>query len=260
MSLKVNFKTLKNLKDLVPEPVPAYKSFPDWYSKLPKNKSNCPFASIGNNLFNIQFNGSGGISGCLGIQDFLKYGYLIPSWTTFVFRERPDGELHINWLESPLTQTYQIHGEDQFPTMKNMPSYGHFCKINTPWIIQTSPGVSCLITHPIWHRNNNFTTSTGIFHTDKSPLTLPWFFEWNHKIKSQMFLDDTFETESQVIERNEPVILIIPFYRKNFNHSIEYIDEQEFRKLNLIQYHNTHKSKTDDLYRKFRKSLGSLFK
>jgi len=259
MSLKVTFKTLKNLKELVPEPVPAYKSFPDWFSKLPKKSSKCPFSAIGNNLFNLQFSGSSGISGCLGIQDFLKTGYIIPSWTTFVFRENFDGQLHLNWLENPLNQTYQIHGSDQYFEMKNPPIYNHFCKLNTPWIIQTQPGVSCLITNPVWHRNTSFTTSTGIYHTDKAPLTLPWFFEWNYKIKNQMFLED-FETDKQVIERNEPVILIIPFYRKNYSSKIEYIDENEFRKLNLIQYHDTHKSKTDDIYRKFRKSLGILFK
>lgn len=259
MSLKITFKTLQTLKDLVPEPVPAYKSFPEWFSKLPKSSSKCPFSAVGGNLFNLQFSASNGIAGCLGIQDFLKTGYIIPSWTTFIFRENFDGQLYLNWPENPLHQTYQMHGEDQYFQMKNPPVYDHFCKLNTPWIIKTQPGVSCLITHPVWHRNTSFTTSTGIYHTDKVPLTLPWFFEWNYKIESQMFLDE-LNTEKQVIERNEPLMLIIPFYRKNYTSEVQYIDEHEFKKLNLIQYNNTHKSKTDDLYRKFRKSLGILFK
>jgi len=260
MSLKISFKTSKNFEGIIPEPIPAYKCFPEWFSSLPKSTSKCPFAAFGENIYNLQYNPKNGIGGCLGIQDFLKFGYIIPSWSSFVFREDFDGKLYVNWVGNPVPTNYTIHGSEQFSTMKNPPLYDHFGKIDTPWIIETSPGVSCLITDPIWHRNKNFTTSTGIFHTDKSPLGLPWFFEWNYKIDSQMSLGEDFSLEDQVIDVNQPLILIIPFYRKNFESKVQYIDGDEFTKMKLIQCAKTHKITVDGPYRKFRKMLKILFK
>jgi|TARA_R100000479_G_scaffold122907_1_gene63373 hypothetical protein len=258
MSLNIEFKTIERLKGLVPEPVPAYKAYPDWFQELPKKDSKCPFAFLNNNPYQLQFY-NGNVTGCIGIQDFFKLGYIIPNWAHFVFRE-DNGSLVPNWLESPYSMNYKTHNmEEQFPTMKNPPTYKHFSKVLSPWIIQTSPGVSCLITHPVWHRNKNFTTATGVFHTDQSPLTLPWFFEWNVKIKNGLSVNEGFEVENQCIEREEPLMLVIPFYRKKFNSHVEYVSENEYDRLNKVQAAKTHKIISDDPYRKFRKSIQRLF-
>jgi len=260
VSLKITFTTTNYYKDLVPEPLPAYKKFPEWFSNLPKNNSSkCPFTAVQNNILNLQYAKSNSMANCIGIQDFLKTGYIVPSWSSFIFREDYDGELYVNWMENPLNQSISSSGMDQFYGMKNPPIYNNFFKFSTPWIVQTQPGVSCLITNPIWHRNTSFTTSTGIFHTDKSPLSLPWFFEWNYKIKNKMNIND-IDVENQVIDREEPIMLIIPFYRKTYRSEVKYVDEKEYDRLNKLQFHATHKFKSEDLYRKFRRKLGILFR
>jgi hypothetical protein len=259
MSLKIEFITKNYLKDIVSEPIPAYKFFPKWYQELPKKTSKCPFR-FDKSPYNIQYDSKLGIKGCLGIQDFLKVGYIIPSWSNFIFREDINESLYVNWLENPWPNEYVNHEMNQFPSMNNPPIYKHFGKLLTPWIIKTSPGVSCLITNPVWHRKQSFTTSTGIFHTDQTTLHLPWFFEWNYKIESGMDLD-TMSYESQVIEKGDPLILIIPFYRKQFESSVKYVDEKDFDHFIMKQSVRTHNLKfNDDLYRSFRKKLGRLFK
>lgn len=259
MSLEIVFKTSKNLEGLIPEPVPAYKQFPEWFAKIPKSTSKCPFSTFNDDIYQLTYNIRNEIGGCIGIQDFLKLGYIIPNWTTLVFRENFDGNLYVNWFENITSMEYEPHTQKLFSTMKNPPIYGHFGRIRTPWVIQTSPGVSCLITHPIWHRNKNFTTCTGVFHTDKSPLALPWYFEWDYKIQSKMSLDESFDLENQVVDRNEPIILIIPFYRKNFQSKIEYVEDGIFNKFKYMQRLNTTKIKTEDIYRKFRRTMNNLF-
>lgn len=258
MSLNIEFFAKKNLQHIIPEPVPAYKFFPKWFQELPKKESKCPFR-FNNSVYDISYDSKLGIKGCLGIQDFLKQGYIIPSWSNFIFREDNDQSLFVNWIENPCETKYEPHEMIQFPTMNNPPTYKHFGKMTSPWIIKTSPGVSCMITDPVWHRQKYFTTSTGVFHTDKSPLSLPWFFEWNYKITSGMDLD-SMSFENQVIERGDPIILIIPFYRKEYTSKINYVDDDKINYLSVLQSVSTHHIKNDDIYRSFRKSLGRLFK
>lgn len=259
MSLKINFYCNEKYSGCVPEPIPASKKFPKWFSEMPLNKKRKLVVNEGN-IYDIRRNeDDANIKGCLGISEFLNTGYIIPSWADFIFREQDDGNLYVNWLENYFDETnLKIHGEEQYFTMPNKPIYGHFGKIPTPWSIKTDKGVSCLITHPIWH-NKSFTSSTAIVHTDQTPLRLAWFFEWNYKIQTKMDVDN-MDYERQVISKGEPIILIIPFYRKKFSHKINYISEELFERLEDRQHHSTHKSITGSCpYIEFRKTLGKLF-
>lgn len=267
MSLDIEFITFREYEGSIPEPQSAIKRFPQWFSQLksPSKKSRCPFGfKSKDNLYDIELKDvNTTIKNCLGIQDFLKTGYIIPSWCHFIFREDVNGGMYINWVESPFPTSYHAHHLDTFKDIKNPPNYDSFHKIETPWIIKTGKGVSCLITHPVWHRNNIFTTSTGIFHTDVSPLNIPWIFEYNQKINSGLSLDreDGFNSNIQVIEKDEPIMLIIPFLRKEFKSKVEYVDQCEFNRLGHTQLYQTHHGiNFESPYGKFRKKIGNLFR
>jgi hypothetical protein len=260
MSLEIQFICKESHRDIIPEPVSADKAFPNWFAEMPK-QSKCPFAFLTeDNIYDLKHNRRENVAGCRGIVDFLKLGYIIPSWDNFVFREDEDGSLYVNWLYSGEDTNYSMHLEDQYQTMPNKPLYGHFSKITTPWLVKTSPGVSCLVTHPVWHKDTPFTTSTGVFHTDKSPMELHWFFEWNYKIQSGMSLED-MDVDNQTVDVGDPIVLIIPFYRKNFSSVTKYVSSDEFDRLKRSIFFNTHPlMKFNDPYSKFRKTLGRMFK
>lgn len=258
MGLRVNFYCKEKYKDRVPEPVESSKLFPKWFSNLPLNDAKY-FAD--GSIYNLKLNGEGNnIKKCLGITDFLNTGYLIPSWTDFVFREEENGDLYVNWVENYFEEiNYTPHDESQYSTMPNKPIYGHYGKVETPWVIKTDPGVSCLLTHPVWHNNKSFTTSTVIFHTDKSPLNIPWFFEWNYKIQTKMNVDN-IDLSNQVVSKGEPLILIIPFYRKKYSSNINYVSDKDFENMCMAQKNltrNTPFSKCP--YVKFKQNLGKMF-
>ena len=259
MTLDVNFYCDKKYKNLVPEPFPAAKKFPKWFSELSNQRGKFKYKCKEDNPYDL-VPANVSIKKCLGVTEFLNTGYVIPSWADFIFREQDDGSLYINWMENYYDLTsYTSHGESQYPTMPNKPLYGHYSKIVTPWNIKTSPGVSVMITHPTGYRNNSFTSSTGIIHTDKTPISLAWFFEWNYKIKSGMDID-TMDVSSQVVAKGEPILLIIPFYRKNFKSKINYIDEEEYE--NQLQTHlNLSRPNVygECPYKNFRKTFGKLF-
>lgn len=258
-SLKINFYCDEKYQNRVPEPIESSKSFPEWFSELPLVPKK--YATNGNDVYSLRVDESHmNVKKCLGIQDFLKTGYLIPAWADFVFREDENGSLYVNWVENLYDDTnYNAHGESQYYTMPNKPIYGHFGKVNTPWIVKTDPGVSCLITHPVWHNNKSFTSATAVFHTDVSPLNIPWFFEWNYKIETKMDVEN-LDVKNQVVSKGEPIVMVIPFYRKKFSSEISYVSEKVFENMSKSQKYLTHDGVASKCpYTNFKKNLGKLF-
>lgn len=259
MSLKINFYCDEIYQGCLPEPIEASKCFPEWFSSLPlENEKKYVFEN--DDIYHLKMHGAqNNVKKCPGISDFLKVGYIIPSWADFIFREE-NGDLYVNWIENYFDEIeYFSHTTDQYFTMPNKPIYNHFGKVFTPWIIKTDPGVSCLITHPVWHNNKSFTSSTGVFHTDAVPLRLPWFFEWNYKVKTGMNVEN-IDIENQVIPKGEPIVLVIPFYRKKFKHNINYVSETTITNLIKQQESATHKTIRGKCpYTEFKKTLGKLF-
>ena len=230
MSLDIEFIGKESLVGRVPEPIPAYKSFPKWYSQL-KGRGKCPFNFVGEEVKPS----TGTIKNCPGVTDFLKHGYIIPSWDTFTFRHHPQRGLMCNWIEGDTPTKFSFHGGNQFYSMldEQKPLYDAYFKIISPWYIKTRPGVSIMLTHPVWHRNKLFTSCTGVYHTDINACQLQWFFEIN---TPPGLVDDDFDYNKQVVYKNEPVMLVIPFYRDKFKSKVTYLNDAEYLKVE----NNTH--------------------
>ena len=261
MSLSIQFYCDEKYEGCVSEPIQASKYFPKWFSDLPLDNSKLKYKRHPEKIYElIQNNNNMNVKKCLGIQDFLNTGYIIPSWADFIFRETEDGALFVNWLENNYDDIdYKTHSFEQFFTIRNKPIYNHFGKIFTPWCIKTDPGVSCLITHPVWHRNKSFTSASAVWHTDKCPMQMAWFFEWNCKIQSGMDLD-SMSIEDQVVGKGEPLLLIIPFYRKNYTSKINYVPTKKWNTYYKMQLNQTHDTMGGQCpYKNFRRTLGKLF-
>jgi hypothetical protein len=256
----IEFFTYENYEGMISTPYPAYKNIPKWFADTPilSKKSKCPFKFVNNNLLEIRKKTN--VNGCPGLIDYFSTGYIVPSWNNFLIRN-DNGKLYINW-EHVMCEDYMLHAtENQASGLlgENEPMYKGFHKISTPWYIKTSPGVSCLITHPMWHRENRFTTASGIIHTDKVPMPLKWFFEWNININNDMTLDNI--KKEQIIEKETPLILIIPFVRKKFDMKINYISENEMdRFLKPKTSYFNHDWLGNSKYNDFRHYIGKLFK
>lgn len=274
---------------------PAYKHFPEWYGKSRK-KSKCPFASFFDNeevnIPNIKpdqhldlnklitdfhqmerekiiksnklisnpqtLMRDTTIVNCPGITDFLKTGYIVPAWSDMAFRKYR-GQIIFNLSENYPDVTHGVHVSDQYKGMKQseLPLVGGFHKVSTPWIVKTSPGISLMITHPYWSRNNTFTSVSAIVHSDKTPVVLKWFFEFNNELPDT---PDVVNMNQQIIKRGTPLILLIPFKREKIKHQIEYLSPENMQKM----YRNTTSATvswiSDTLYNKDRKQIGNLYK
>jgi hypothetical protein len=261
MSLNIDFYTHKKYKNLVPPPIPSAKCIPKWFSELElrKEKNNFPFRIDEKNPSSLIISSSFSAKSCPSMQDVLKTGYVIPSWADFIFRESDNGDLQVNWMNCYFEEIfYEKHYDDQYNTMTNKPIYGHYGKVQSPWAVKTDPGVSCLILDPYWHRHKSFTSVFGIYHTDVSPMVIRWFFEWNYKIKSKMSLENLDE-EKQLIKKGDPLMLIVPFYRKKYSSRINYLDEDDWSNITMTELAGIQRGLSECPYKKFRRTLGKLF-
>ena len=107
MSLKIYFYADKEYENVIPEPVPAYKQLPRWFSDLEStsNSKKCPFRFITEDKKNIDRKLNTAKS-CPGIFDFLTSGYIINSWSTFLFREHDNNSLYVNWIDTHVVDNF----------------------------------------------------------------------------------------------------------------------------------------------------------
>lgn len=226
MSLDIEFIGQEKYIGRVPEPIPAFKKFPEWYAQL-KGRGKCPLDFFGEEQNYEVKPATGSIKNCPGITDFLKHGYVIPAWDTFTFRQDPRGGLMVNWIESDLPIKFSAHSSNQFNTMSETqsPLYDAFFKIAGPWYVKTRPGVSVMLSHPVWHRNKIFTSCSGVYHTDINACQLQWFFEMN---SIPNLVTEDFDYKTQVVYKGDPIMLVIPFYRDKFKSKVSYVSDFEF--------------------------------
>ena len=255
----IEFYTLEQHKDLIPEPYPASKKFPSWFSNtdVVSKKSKCPFRFLHENTKNIQLKTN--ITGCPGVIDFLSTGYIIPAWNNFIFRN-DNGRLYVNWEHRCLDEKYTLHAsENQISGFAEdeQPKYDGFSKLDSPWFVKTSPGISCLITHPLWSREKRFTSVSGIMHTDQCPMPLKWFFEWNTEIENDM--ESSVIPVEQLVTKGTPVVLIIPFVREKFESKVNYLEEKDMQTLKHRTGVLTHDWMGNSAYNKFRKGIMRRF-
>lgn len=254
----VEFYTLEKFKNLIPEPYPSYKKIPSWFSntEVISRSSKCPFRFLHGNNFNLIKKSN--ITGCPGVIDFFSTGYIIPAWNNFSVRN-DEGRLYMNW-EHNFGEKYNLHESTEQMSgfsSEEHPKYDGFSKIDSPWLIKTSPGVSIMYTHPLWHREKRFTTVTGIMHTDQVAMPLKWFFEWNQEIPNDMI--STIVPKNQIITIGTPIVLIIPFVRDKFVSEVKYFEKQELSDIKYKSDIFTHDWMGKSLYNRFRQSIIKRF-
>jgi hypothetical protein len=254
----IQFYTLDRFEGLVPEPYPSYKKIPSWFSntEIISRKSKCPFRFLHGETQNIDKKTN--ISGCPGVIDFLSTGYVVPAWNNFAFRN-DNGRLYVNW-EHNFHEKYNLHeNKEQISGFNDTEKakYDGFSKIDSPWYVKTSPGISIMYTHPLWHREKRFTTVTGIMHTDQFPMPIKWFFEWNTEIEDDMSSD--ILPQEQIVTIGTPLFLIIPFVREKFTSEVKYLEERELSILGHKTSIFSHDWMNNSLYNQFRKGIMKRF-
>jgi hypothetical protein len=192
MSKKIKYALVP---DLYIDLEPSAKNIPDWYKKAsPWSGSGKPFVE--------DYTSNRGMKLCMPFLDSLTSGYQIPLWTDIQVRRNNDGTIELAFMHAP-DPLHSRSGENSltFPTPPGCGPQQYAW--HWPFFMETPPGYSSLITHPINRFDLPFISLTGIVDTDATmyPGNLPFF------------LKNDFEG---IIKRGTPIAQVIPFKRDNW--------------------------------------------
>ena len=157
--LTVTFRCPPELEPVLPKPVPAVLGLPTWFKEMPQKAFSATLqAQVPT------------VKKCPPFIDAMTYGFLIPlvadlrvengelSWS----REVPAGGV-TDFSHSPI----DFHDAAQVADTPFRDDDRFIIKFNNFWTIETPPGYSLLITHPVNRIDLPFTTITGLVDSDR---------------------------------------------------------------------------------------------
>jgi len=233
-------------------PEPAVKLTPKWWKKLPFlndfNVSSRLGYGMDSNFLN-DFKRSKNelktstIKGCPAVLDSISSGYILRAWCDIMVTVRDNYEITVE--EAPMVNETNpekgpvsyFDSQEMFISQeiikgKSIP------KLISPFYIKGDPGVSVLVTHPMYHFNQNWSTMPGIVCIDKYPINLKWMFNW------------IGEPGNYIIEYGTPLLQIIPIVRQKVK--LEKTNEKiesSYTKCPVIQVQKFIKSSWEYLYK-----------
>ena len=186
---------------IIPAPYSSLKSIPEEYKKMSLHDSN-------------HSTNSSTVKKCIPFLDALTAGYIIPfpvdincyykeNSMNFELGYLPDNYMH------HFKVTSHIESQISKPLRHNKRTVEAVFKFMNPWHIKTPPGYSCIFTQP-FNRNLPFKIIDGIVDTDDYPFTINLPFYWT-----------TDSSERVLLEKNSPMVLVIPFKRESWKMTVD---------------------------------------
>jgi hypothetical protein len=199
----VPIKFLDAMGNLPPQirPYPAKKNIPSWYKKLPSyvgdKAGDVSWSDVGTN------GGTATGKKCIPMLDAMTAGYIIPLATDVkVTKKGP--EQFFQWPDYEIVAFHPPAQMMTHPQVEKHPNYA-IPKYNSPWVIITPPGYSCMFLPPLNRDASEqiIQCLPAIIDTDtyKNPINIPFI------------IDPEWEG---IIPAGYPVAQVIPFKRENF--------------------------------------------
>jgi len=211
-ALHVTFRCPPELEAILPRPTPAILGLPEWFKTMPASA----FSAV---LQSDQLT----VKKCPPFIDAMTYGFLIPlvcdvrvedgtfSWEFDV----PSGAI-ASYTRSPL----DFHDNSQVTGTPLFENDRFIVKFNNFWTIESPPGCSLLITHPVNRYELPFTTLTGMVDAD---LYCDNFINFPAR-----WIDPNF---NGVLKKGTPVAQCLPLRRGIWNARYETIGGEGISRL-----------------------------
>lgn len=208
----ITFRCPPELAAILPRPIPAIMGLPQWFKAMPAAAASTQGQAEQMTL-----------KKCPPFIDAMTYGYLmlLPcdiriedgefSWQF----ELPGGPIS-NYSRSPLDfhENVQATGSPYFEDDRFIVKFNNF------WTIETPPGCSLLITHPVNRDDLPFRTLTGLVDTDRYVDNFIHFPAW---WRAADF--------NGVLPKGTPVAQCIPVDRSLWNATYDVISGDAVRRL-----------------------------
>ena len=210
--MTVTFRAPPELEPILPRPITAVQGIPDWFKQMPQRA----FSEINQkDLLTMKK--------CPPVIDAMAYGFLLPlvsdlkvengefTWD----RDVPGGGV-TNFTHSPIDyhDNVQVTGTPFFDDDR------FIIKFNNFWTIETPPGYSLLVMHPVNRADLPFTTITGLVDTDTYTNNLMSFpARWH---------DTEF---SGVLPKGTPIAHCMPVKREKWTARFEVLSREAAERL-----------------------------
>lgn len=162
---EIEFLCHPELKGIIPEPIPAKKTLPDWYKKMPTR---------------IQPGYEATIKRCPPVLDALTLDWMIPLVADLKVKSNHDGSQISFDSRSGLTLV-QRHGMEQITSEKSpnpiMPAQP--LKFINYWYIKVPKEYSILFVSPLNWEEKRFTCMPGMVNCDNYHNIVNFPFIWN---------------------------------------------------------------------------------
>ncbi len=196
-AMRIAFRCPPELETLLPRPIPAILGLPDWFKSMPGHASS---EVLGTEQMTVKK--------CPPFIDAMTRGFLIPLATDIRVEngelswdfDLPGGAI-ASYARSPL----DFHDASQVAGTPLFDDDRFIVKFNNYWTIETPPGYSLLITHPVNRHDLPFVTVTGLVDTDRY---VDNFINFPARWRDPAF--------SGVLAKGTPIAQCIPLRRENW--------------------------------------------
>jgi hypothetical protein len=190
----ITFRCPPELEAVLPRPIPAVAGIPDWFKRMPAKS----FSDV------VQAEQMT-LKKCPPFIDAMTFGFLVPLVTDLTVEDGeftwqldfPSGAI-ASYPRSPL----DFHDNSQVVGTPLFEDDSFILKFNNFWKIETPPGYSLLVTHPINRTDLPFTTLTGLVDTD---LYTDSFINFPARWRDPAFRG--------VLPRGTPIAQLVPIKR-----------------------------------------------
>jgi hypothetical protein len=204
--MRIIFRCLPELEAILPKPIPAKRGLPEWLRRMPMRAHEAAFDTEVDT-----------VKHCPPFLDAMSCGFLmlLPCDVHYT-----DGRFEWDWRALPPSlprhtarTPLSFHVAAQLAETPMFEADVLAIKFMNPWLMETEPGVSVLVTHPINRPDLPFRTVTGLVDTDR--------YVDNYIHFPALWADRAF---SGVLPQGTPVAQCIPVRRAALEMAFESLD------------------------------------
>lgn len=198
-------------------PVPAIKSIPEWFKKIPaQHDLSAPRDHFGAPLMTAKK--------CLPMLDGMSVGYVIPLFGDMHVRTSKDNK-HIDLTSGPFARAGDLHSIEQLGGQSSPTYPGPAIKFINRWVVKTRPGWSTLFLPAVNQLDKRFTCFAALVDTDVYPKQVNFPAVWH------------LPGYDGIVSAGTPLVTAIPVRRADIEPAaiIRVLNEEERQEIGRIE-------------------------
>ena len=210
----IKFHLVQDFPDqLFLPPIPAKKTIPDWFKKIPPHNENDMT-----------------VKKCVPFIDAMSVGYTILNHMDICIWQRPNGEVKIDWLDDKHKKWMKKWPPIETHPMRQVPGSPMvnftILKWMSPYIIETPPEYSLLFLPPVNRLEIPIVPLVGLVDTDlyKNNINIPF-------IHTQLEPNGV----KHIIPQGVPMCQVIPVKRDDWKAEYSFVDPKQVAKQEKVR-------------------------